>query len=124
MSFVGLWVPLWTCEVADGVVSRCGVRATVVLGLAARGGGGKGGGRRGGGRSGEKFSGGLRDDQGGRRRPSRVSELLRRELSEIVRECIASAPRSAGQSFTAVDALWLRVDSARFSFQWSMYVFQ
>lgn len=51
-------------------------------------------GRRGG-RS-RKFEGGLKDDRGGRRRPTRVGELYRRELSLIVREMVANAPRSAG----------------------------
>uniref|UniRef100_A0A7S3A657 Ribosome-binding factor A n=1 Tax=Rhodosorus marinus TaxID=101924 RepID=A0A7S3A657_9RHOD len=60
-------------------------------------------GRRGG-RS-RKFEGGLKDDRGGRRRPTRVGELYRRELSLIVREMVANAPRSAGLGSALISVL-------------------
>ncbi|KAJ8901264.1 hypothetical protein NDN08_007113 [Rhodosorus marinus] len=60
-------------------------------------------GRRGG-RS-RKFEGGLKDDRGGRRRPTRVGELYRRELSLIVREMVANAPRTAGLGSALISVL-------------------
>jgi len=53
----------------------------------------------------KKFEGGLKDDRGGRRRPTRVGELYRRELSLIVREMVANAPRSAGLCSALVSVL-------------------